>query len=306
MVERLVIRPLGRDGVVVVDDRQDARADRDLLAREPLRIALAVPSFVVAEDQRRDRIRERHRRDDLRADLRVNADLLELLLRQRSGLRQDVLGHRQLADVVQQRRGLDALDLVRRQARGLRQPGRVHLHAPDVRLRRLILRVDRARQRFDRRQVQIRRLLHVPLLVLDPAHVDLVGAIGQVDRRERERRHPVAGVGDDPHGERGAAGADEIARRAPEEVRVPGGDEPLRRVDSAMAVATSAGVDAGSRPSPRRRAAAPARQGPLDRACRRADETRARRLRTVRTSDGHAEQRPMHRRAASWCSGGTG
>ena len=56
--QRLVIRPLGRHGVVVVDDRQDARADRDRFAREALRIALAVPALVVAEDQRRDRIRE--------------------------------------------------------------------------------------------------------------------------------------------------------------------------------------------------------------------------------------------------------
>ena len=86
----------------------------NVLAGEPLRIALAVPPLVVAEDQRRHRIGERHRGDDLRADLRVNADLLEFFLRQRAGLRQDVLGHRQLADVVQQRRGLDALDFVRR------------------------------------------------------------------------------------------------------------------------------------------------------------------------------------------------
>ena len=65
----------------------------------------------MAEDQRRHRIRERHAADDLGADLRVDADLLELLLRQRPRLRQDVLGHGQLADVVEQRRGLHALDL---------------------------------------------------------------------------------------------------------------------------------------------------------------------------------------------------
>ncbi len=112
VAERLVIRPLGRHRVVVVDDRQDARADRNVVARQPLRIALAVPPLVMAEDQRRHRIRERHGGDDLRADLRMDADLLELFLRQRSGLRQDVLGHGELADVVEQRRRLDALDLV--------------------------------------------------------------------------------------------------------------------------------------------------------------------------------------------------
>ena len=153
---------------------------------KPGGIALAVPALVVAEDQRRHRIRERHAADDLGADLRVDADLLELFLRQRAGLREDVLGHGELADVVQQRRGLDALDLVVRHARALRaRPGGVDLHAADVALRRLILRVDRERQRFDRRQVQVGDLLHVPLLILDAAQIDLVGAVGQVERRAR-------------------------------------------------------------------------------------------------------------------------
>ena len=156
---RLVIRPLRHQRVEVVDDREDARAERDLVALQPGRIALAVPALVVAEDQRRHRIRKRHAADDFGADLRVDADLLELFLRQRSGLRQDVLGHRELADVVQQRRGLDALDLVLRHAERARQPGGVHLHAADVALRGLILGVDGQRQRLDRRQMQVRHLL---------------------------------------------------------------------------------------------------------------------------------------------------
>ena len=117
----------------------------------------------------------------------MDADLLELLLRQRPRLREDVLGHGQLADVVQQRRGLDALDLVLGHAERAREPGGVDLHAADVALRGLILRVDGERERFDRRQVQVRHLRDVPLLVLDAAHVDLVGAVDQVERRRGER-----------------------------------------------------------------------------------------------------------------------
>ena len=64
----------------------------------------------MAENQRRHRIGERHRRDDLGADLRMDPDLLELFLRERARLREDVLGDGELADVVQQRRRLDALD----------------------------------------------------------------------------------------------------------------------------------------------------------------------------------------------------
>ena len=185
---RLVIRPLRRERVEVVDDREDAGAQRDVVAPQPLRIALAVPALVVAQDERRDRVGERHGADDLGADLRVNADLLELFLRERARLREDVLGHGQLADVVQQRRGLDALDLVVGHAQRAGQARGVDLHAADVRLGRLVLGVDGQRQRLDRGQVQVGHLLDVALLVVDAPQVDLVGAVGQVERRDGQQR----------------------------------------------------------------------------------------------------------------------
>ena len=226
---RLVVRPLRHQRVEVVDDREDARAERDLFALEAARVSLSIPPFVMAEDQRRHRIGKRHAADDFRADLRVDADLLELLLRQRTRLRQDVLGHGQLADVVEQRRGLDALNLVLGHAERACEAGRVHLHAADVALRRLILRVDGERQRFDGRQVQVGHLLHVPLLILDAAHVDLVGPVNQIDRGGREQRHPVAAAFDDGRRDGCGAGAEEVARRAPQEVLVPHAPERLLR-----------------------------------------------------------------------------
>ena len=174
---RLVVRPLRHERVEVVDDRQNARAERDVFGLEPRRIPFAVPPFVMAENERRDRIRERHAADDFGADLRVNADLLELFLRQRARLRQDVFGDGELADVVEQRRGLHTLNFVVRHAERARQSGGVHLHPADVALGRLILGVDGERQRFDRGQMQVRNLLHVPLLILDAPEVDLVGAV---------------------------------------------------------------------------------------------------------------------------------
>src|SRR5207247_7717758 len=98
--------------VEVVDDRKDARAERDLIALQAARVPLAIPPLMMAEDQRCDRIGKRHAADDFGADLRMDADLLELFLRQRTWLREDVLGYRQLADIVEQRSGLDALNLV--------------------------------------------------------------------------------------------------------------------------------------------------------------------------------------------------
>ena len=55
--------------------------------------------------------------------------------------------------------------------------------APDMALRRLILRIDRERQRFDGCQMQV-DTWRVPLLILNPAHVDLVN--GKSGRRARQ------------------------------------------------------------------------------------------------------------------------
>ena len=220
--ERFVIRAIGRDRVEVIDDRQDPRANRNVFTADALRIALAIPPFVMAQDEGRNRIGERHGGDNLGADLRMNPDLLELLLGERPGLRQDVLRHGELADVVKQRRRLDALDVLFRESDGFREPGRVRLHAADVRLRRLVLGVDRASQRFDRGEVKIRGLLHVPLLIFDAAHVDLVGVIRQVERRKEERHQPpVRRVRHEGRGRLRRQRADEVARRAPQEIRLP-------------------------------------------------------------------------------------
>ncbi len=195
--ERLVVRPVGRHRVVVVADRQDARADRNIVTGEPVRIAFAVPPFVVAHDERRDRIRERHGRDDLGADLRVHPDFLELFLRERPSLREDVLRHGELPDILQQRRGLHALDVVIREAGGARESGGVYLHARKVHPPRMFFRVDRARERLDGRQMQIGGPQHIGPLVVDASHVDLVSAVHEIQRRERERGDPISGVRDE-------------------------------------------------------------------------------------------------------------
>ena len=186
----LVVRTLRHQRVEIVDDRQDAGAEGNLLGLEPGGVALAVPAFVVAQDERRHGIGERHAADDFGAHLRVNSDLLEFFLRERPGLREDVLRHGELADVVEEGRRLHALNLGLRHAERRRDAGGVDLHAANVRLRGLILGIDREGERFDRRQVKIRDLLDMPLLVLNATEVDLIGAVNEVDRRRKERGHP--------------------------------------------------------------------------------------------------------------------
>ena len=107
----LVVGTVARDRVEVVGHGQDAGAARDVLAAQAERVAGAVPALVVAEHQRRHGVRERDVLDDLEAHLRVDLHLPELLVGQRTGLREDVLGHGELADVVEHGGRRDALDL---------------------------------------------------------------------------------------------------------------------------------------------------------------------------------------------------
>ncbi len=220
VAERVVVRTLRRHRVVVVDDSEDAGTDRNRFSGQSLRITLAVPSFVVAHDERCHRIWERHAGDDLGAHLRMNPDLLEFFGRERTWLRQDVFGDREFADVVQQGRGADALNVRLRQADRFCQSGGVDLHSQDVRVRHLVFGVDGAGQRFDRRQMQIGTVLHMPLH-FQAAHVDLVGVVRQIDWRKGERRHPQTHVVHGPSSHGGRACANEVARCAPQEVGVP-------------------------------------------------------------------------------------
>ncbi len=175
----------------------------------------------MAQDERCDRIRERHRADDVGADLRMGSDLLEFLRRQRPGLREDVLRNGELPDVVQQRRRLHALDLVLRHAERAGYRGRVELHPANVGLGGLILGVDRERERLDCREMEIRHLPHVPLLVVYASQIGLVGAIREIERRGREHRKPVGVVEHQPGREGCNQRSHEVAGPAPQEVLVP-------------------------------------------------------------------------------------
>ena len=108
------IRAIGRERVEAVDDREDARADRDRFAGDAIGIAGAVPVLVVVADDGHDRIGKVDRRENLRADRRMQLHLLELGRRQLAGLVEDVFRHGDLAGVVQQRRRLDRLERRRR------------------------------------------------------------------------------------------------------------------------------------------------------------------------------------------------
>ena len=135
---QLLERVLGADRVAVgaalghrlvgVADEDDPRAERDLLACEPVRIAVAVPALVARADQRRDRCHRRRRRQDPLADRRVGHHQRPLVVVERPDLVQDAVGDRDLADVVELRGADHRVELLRLQVRRpadlRRQPAR--------------------------------------------------------------------------------------------------------------------------------------------------------------------------------------
>ena len=142
----------------------------------------------MAQDQRRDRIGKRDTADDFGSDLRMPLNFLEFFLCQRPWFRQDVFGDRELADVVQERRCLETLDFHVRHPERRRNLDGIDLHTPDVPLADFVLGVDGQGECFDRREMEIRDLLH-PLLLFGAAlNQECVRAVGEEEWRSRQRR----------------------------------------------------------------------------------------------------------------------
>ena len=220
---------MGRDRVVVVHDRQHSGSERDSLARQALGIPGAVPSLVMALDVRRHRVGKRDGADDVGPDGRMKADVVELAGRQAAGLGEDVLGHGQLADVVQQRGNLQPLDLVRAHARRFAEGGRARFHPPDVvfggsrfRIDGLVAGVDGPGEGLDRRQVQLLHDARVFLVLAHASQVDPVAVERQPEERRGEEHQPHFLGAHRRGGEGRRAGGHEAGGTGPEEVLPPG------------------------------------------------------------------------------------
>ena len=95
--------------VIGVADGDDSRPDGDLLPARSIRIALSVQTLLHGAHQRGDRRQRRRRPHDPLADQRVLADEQALVGIERSGLEQDRVRQRDLADVMQLGPALDVL-----------------------------------------------------------------------------------------------------------------------------------------------------------------------------------------------------
>ena len=113
VAHRPLVRPVVDHRVVGVGDGHDPGAERDLVAAQPVRVAVAGEALVVVEDDRHGVLEGRGLLEDDLADARMLDDRAPLAGGERRRLLEDVLGDRDLADVVEQRGDLDPVDLRR-------------------------------------------------------------------------------------------------------------------------------------------------------------------------------------------------
>ena len=102
--------------VVVIGDGDNARADRNVLSLEALGIACAVPLLMVAADNVADNRKAGNIFQHTGAGDAVALIDGLLACRQKGQLVQDDIGHRKLADVMQERRRFNQRNLGGRQA----------------------------------------------------------------------------------------------------------------------------------------------------------------------------------------------
>ena len=123
-----------RQGIVGIGDGDDAGRQRDLLAREAVRIAVAVVFFMVVEgdDGAHLQVFGRAVLEDLIADAAMGLHDLHFIGGEPAGFEQDLVGDADLADVVHRRGQFDAVALLRCQAKGLGDEPGVFRHADDM------------------------------------------------------------------------------------------------------------------------------------------------------------------------------
>ena len=154
-----------RHGVIGVGERENPRLERDLGPAEAVRVAGAVPAFMVVQHAGNRPAKGTHAADHLRAGRGVRADLRQLVVVEGPRFREHCRADGELADVVQRAADPDRLDGARSGIHGVGEAQRERRHPDGVRRLGWIVRRERATERCGRPH----RLRHVPPPVLDPS-----------------------------------------------------------------------------------------------------------------------------------------
>ncbi len=137
----------------------DARLNGNSLATEPIRVAAAVPSLMLRSDDRSDPRQEWDRGHDPFADYRMLLHDSHLFVIEGPRLVQDVAGHADLSDVVEQRSVLEEAQHVSREPEALTDRLGERGGLPGVCLGMAVLGVERGGKRGDGGQVALFQLL---------------------------------------------------------------------------------------------------------------------------------------------------
>ncbi len=166
--------------VQAIHRRQNARANGNALALQPVGIAGAIPALMMRPHDGSHRVGKAHALQDFGAHHRVDLHLLELFAGQFSRFRDDVLRHRQLSDVVQHRGRAQRLQLRFVQAQFLADLHRVGLHPLQMIVRGVVLGLNGQGKSFNGSQMQRGHLFGVLLLVFHASQIEVIGAVDQI------------------------------------------------------------------------------------------------------------------------------
>ena len=241
------VRPVAGKGVVDVGHGEDSSGERDVLRAQAIGIAAPVPFFVVAPHGTDHRRRELHRLQNADAQLGVALDQRELVVGEASRLVQNVLGNRDLPDVVEGRAGRDRADFLVGQSQLLGERDGDQLDALDVLLGVLVFGVDGEREGFDGGGVHLlqlrlalcqrldvrllldeaRRVLLLPLATIPKARDENGG--NREPGEGQQKRHPphLDGDANQRETEQRDRGAGQVGGKRPEEVGSPDGQRLL-------------------------------------------------------------------------------
>src|ERR671936_467384 len=159
--ERATVRPVARHRVPRVGDSDDRRLPGEVGTADPTRVARRVVALVMEPHELRALPELRQPLEELVAGVAVLAHLRHLDVAQRSGLLEDAVLGRDLADVVQSRRLAHELDLRRPHAHPPRELLGVLRDAQRVAEGVGVARVDEVGEvhdRLARRRAQLQRL----------------------------------------------------------------------------------------------------------------------------------------------------
>ncbi len=219
--QRAPVGPVARHRVERVGDREDPRADRNLVSLRAVGIAAAVPALVVAaNDAQPVAVEEGDTAEHLLAEDGVRLHEPPLGLAQGTGLLENLVWNPDLAHVVEEESVRGALVRGERRLDALGQGDRVALHPLRVCSRARVLCLERARER--RHSLLVRLLDEEPLSPLDLEEVaevagvedQLLAGVTLSGRTEGDAVEPARQALDDGEELEWAEGLDEVGVRA--------------------------------------------------------------------------------------------